>query len=325
MRNRLLFISIAAILTAPIAMNAQTPAPKPAFEVASVRPSPPPDMQKMMADLQMGKKPEWVRIDGSRATFNYMSVKELIAYAYKMRAYEINGPDWMVTDRFDIAARLPEGASSDTAPDMMRTLLDDRFKLVVHREKQDQPVLALVVGKAGSKLKEATVAPTLLDDSVPLKPGESRMDTATGPVVLRKNPDGSTTYDMGARGSFKLKFDRETLSMHMEASSITMTGFAAMINTLGGGEGREVVDSTGLTGNYQAAVDFALADLTSSLHAQGIDVPSGGAPQGDGATDPEGGATVSAALEKLGLKLEKSRAPVDRLVVDHVEKSPTEN
>jgi uncharacterized protein (TIGR03435 family) len=242
-----------------------------------------------------------------------------------MRAYEINGPDWMVTDRFDIAARLPEGASSDTAPDMMRTLLDDRFKLVVHREKQDQPVLALVVGKAGSKLKEATVAPTLLDDSVPLKPGESRMDTATGPVVLRKNPDGSTTYDMGARGSFKLKFDRETLSMHMEASSITMTGFAAMINTLGGGEGREVVDSTGLTGNYQAAVDFALADLTSSLHAQGIDVPSGGAPQGDGATDPEGGATVSAALEKLGLKLEKSRAPVDRLVVDHVEKSPTEN
>jgi uncharacterized protein (TIGR03435 family) len=74
------------------------------------------------------------------------------------------------------------------------------------------------------------------------------------------------------------------------------------------------------------AADFSLMDLTSSLHDQGIDLPGGGGPQqgGSGASDP-GGATVSAALEKLGLKLERSRANVDRLVVDHVEKSPTEN
>jgi uncharacterized protein (TIGR03435 family) len=74
-------------------------------------------------------------------------------------------------------------------------------------------------------------------------------------------------------------------------------------------------------------VDFSLMDLTSSLHDQGIEIPSGpsGGGGGGAATDPEGGATVSAALEKLGLKLEKSRAAVDRLVVDAVEKSPTEN
>jgi hypothetical protein len=118
MRNRLLLISIAAILTAPVALYAQTPAAKPAFDVASVRPSPAPDMQKMMADLQVGKKPESAHVEGSRAAYTYMSLKQLIAYAYKMRAYEINGPDWLVTDRFDIVARLPEGASKDAAPDM---------------------------------------------------------------------------------------------------------------------------------------------------------------------------------------------------------------
>jgi uncharacterized protein (TIGR03435 family) len=106
-----------------------------------------------------------------------------------------------------------------------------------------------------------------------------------------------------------------------------MKGFAVMMNTLGAGQGRQIVDMTGLTGHYQAAADFSLMDLMSSLHDQGIDIPSrpgGGSPSSE-ATDPEGGATVSAALEKLGLKLEKSRAKVDRLVVDQVEKSPTAN
>jgi uncharacterized protein (TIGR03435 family) len=298
-----------------------------AFDVASVRPSPAPDMATMMAGLQAGKKPEWVRVDGSRATFNYMSLKELIAYAYKLRTYEVSGPEWLVTDRFDIAARLPDGAAKDDVPEMLQALLAERFKLATHREMSEQPVLGLVIGKSGPKLKEATATPEALDENAPLKPGESKVDTPSGPIRLMKNADGSTTYNMGARGSFKLKFDSDTLSMHMEADTITMKGFAVMMTSLGGGEGRQIVDMTGLTGNYQAAVDFSLMDLMSSLHDQGIDIPARppSGSSGTAATDPEGGATVSAALEKLGLRLEKSRAKVDRLVVDHVEKSPTEN
>jgi uncharacterized protein (TIGR03435 family) len=188
-------------------------------------------------------------------------------------------------------------------------------------------VLGLVIGKSGPKLKEAAATVEAFDENAPLKPGESKQDTPNGPIRLMKNSDGSTTYNMGARGTFTLKFDSSTLSMHMEASSISMKGFAIMMNTLGGGEGRQIVDMTGLTGNYQATADFSLMDLTSSLSAHGIDIPRrpGGGSSGTEATDPEGGATVSAALEKLGLRLEKSRAKVDRLVVDHVEKSPTEN
>jgi uncharacterized protein (TIGR03435 family) len=106
-----------------------------------------------------------------------------------------------------------------------------------------------------------------------------------------------------------------------------MKGFAVMMNTLGAGQGRQIVDMTGLTGMYQTAVDFSMMDLMSSLRDQGINLPArprsgGGSSE---ATDPEGGATVSAALEKLGLRLEKSRAKVNRLVVDQVEKMPTEN
>ena len=323
------FGQTAAVSQAAIGTNvtAQVATGNLTFDVASVRPSPAPDQATMLAGLIAGRRPNWVRVDGTRATFNYESLNDLIAYAYKLRSYEISGPEWLVTDRFDIAARLPDGATKDDVPEMLRALLVERFKLASHREMSEQPVLALVVAKSGPKLKEAAATPEAIDENTPLKPGETKMDTPSGPIRLMKNADGSTTYNMGARGTFTLKFDSSTLSMHMEASSISMKGFAIMMNTLGGGEGRQIVDMTGLTGNYQATADFSLMDLTSSLSAQGIEIPRrpGGGSSGTEATDPEGGATVSAALEKLGLKLEKSRAKVDRLVVDHVEKSPTEN
>jgi uncharacterized protein (TIGR03435 family) len=314
---------VAAAATAAV----QTTSGNLTFDAASVRPSPAPDQATMLAGLIAGRRPNWVRVDGTRATFNYESLNDLIAYAYKLRSYEISGPEWLVTDRFDIAARLPEGATKDDVPEMLQALLAERFKLATHREMSEQPVLGLVIGKSGPKLKESIATPEAIDENAPLKPGESKMDTPSGPIRLMKNEDGSTTYNMGARGSFTLKFDGSTLSMHMEASSISMKGFAIMMNTLGGGEGRQIVDMTGLTGMYQTAVDFSVMDLQSSLSAQGIDIPRrpGGGSSGTEATDPEGGATVSAALEKLGLRLEKSRAKVDRLVVDHVEKSPTEN
>jgi uncharacterized protein (TIGR03435 family) len=325
MRNRCVLVFLAVLLLiAAAAAFAQAPVAQLAFDAASVRPSPPPDMQKMMMDLQAGKKPESVHLDGSRAVFTYMSVKQLIAYAYKMRVYEVTGPDWMVTDRFDIVARMPDGASKDDAPAMLQTLLKERFGLVAHRQVVDQPVLGLVAGKNGPKLQPAAANAEVLDETAPLKPGESMVDSPDGRVLLRRNNDGSSTY-VGPWGSFSLKFDGQSLSMHMQSESLDMRGFAMMMTTLGGGEGRQVVDMTGLKGKFQVAADFSLMDLTSSLHDQGIDLPGGGGPQGgSGASDP-GGATVSAALEKLGLRLDRSRAKVDRLVVDHVEKSPTEN
>jgi uncharacterized protein (TIGR03435 family) len=330
MRTRFVLMLIAGVMMATGAAFGQTAAATAVssltFDVASVRPAPAPDMATMIAGLQAGRRPNWVRVDGTRATFNYESLKDLIAYAYKLRLYEISGPEWMVTDRFDIAARLPDGATKDDVPEMLRALLKDRFNLETHNELTDQPVLALVAAKGGAKLQLATASAEVLDETAPLKPGELMQDTPDGRVLLRRTADGSSTY-VGRWGSFSLKFDGESSSMHMKADCIDMKGFAMMMNTLGAGQGRQIVDMTGLTGKYQAAVDFSLMDLMSSLSAQGIVIPRGpGGGGGSGeASDPEGGATVAAALAKLGLKLEKSRAKVQRLVVDQVEKSPTEN
>jgi uncharacterized protein (TIGR03435 family) len=319
-------ILVAAVLTAPGAALSQPAAPAPAplpkpaltFDAASIHSAAPPDMAAMMAGLQAGRKPESVHLDGSRATFVYQSLKELIAYAYKLRAYEIKCPDWLVNDRFDIVARMPDGATKDDVPAMLQALLADRFKLVAHQELQDQPVLGLVATKDGPKLTVSAATPQPLDETIPLKPGQTRRDTQDGPMLLTSNPDGSTTYDLGARGSFNLKFNGETRSMHMDASALSMNGFAMMMTQLGAGQGRQVVDMTGLTGRYQSAVDFSLMDLVTSLHQQGIEVPTG-------SSDPDSGPSVSSALDKLGLKLEKTHAKVNRLVIDHVEKDPTEN
>ena len=234
----------------------------------------------------------------------------------------------MVTDRFDVAARMPDGASKDDVPTMLQALLVERFKLAAHLETKEHPVLGLMVGKAGPKLKEAAAAHAPIDWDTPLKPGETKVDSIDGPIRLTRNPNGSTTYNMGARGSFTLTVDGQTGSMHMEASGMTLKGFAMMLTSLGGGNGRPVVDMTGLKGNYELAVDFSLSDLVASLRESGIDVPTGPGGGGAGvgaASDPTGDSTVSEALGKLGLRLEKSKADVEQLVVDHVEKSPTEN
>jgi uncharacterized protein (TIGR03435 family) len=325
MRNRFAVILIACGFVSAGAVFGQAASSGPVFDVASVRPAAPIDQATMLAGLRAGRRPEWMRVEGSRATFTYMSLKELIGYGYKVRVYQVSGPDWLTTDRFDIAAKLADGASKDDVPTMLQALLADRFKLAAHLETKEHPVLGLMAPKGGSKLKEGAV-PAPLDEKTPLKPGETRVDTVDGPMLMTKNPDGTTTYNMGSRGSFTLKIDGDTGTMHLAGSGMTLKGLAGMLTTLGGGAGRQVVDMTGLAGNYEIAVDFSLSDLVSNLREQGLDIPTGPRGGGDsGASDPGGNLTVADALAKLGLKLEKTKAMVEQLVVDHVEKAATEN
>jgi uncharacterized protein (TIGR03435 family) len=263
-------------------------------------------------------------IEGSRATFTYMSLKELIANAYKVRTYQVSGPEWIATDRFDIAARLPDGATRSDVSAMLRALLTERFKLAAHLETKEHPVFGLAIAKGGAKLTASTAKLEAVDPDAPLKPGETKVDSIDGPIRLQRNPDGSTTYNLGPRGSFTLKVDGQTGTMHMTASGMTLKGFATMLTTLGGGNGRQVVDTTGLTGTYELAVDFSLSDLVSSLRDSGIEIPTGGG-AGNAPSDPTGDSTVSDALRKLGLKLEKANASIQQLIVDHVEKTATDN
>jgi uncharacterized protein (TIGR03435 family) len=81
------------------------------------------------------------------------TLKEIIAYAYEVRDYQISGgPGWMTSDRYDINAKSDHPAKDPEIVLMLRTLLSDRFQLQFHRETKDAPVYALLVGKTGPKL-----------------------------------------------------------------------------------------------------------------------------------------------------------------------------
>src|SRR5438105_14656249 len=108
--------------------------PRLEFEVASIRPSPPITM-----NVKVG-----VHIDGAQVSFTYVSLKDLIQSAYTLKNYQIVGPDWVGSERFDIAAKLPEGATREQVPAMLQSLLEDRFKLKFHRDSKEFPVYALL-------------------------------------------------------------------------------------------------------------------------------------------------------------------------------------
>jgi uncharacterized protein (TIGR03435 family) len=353
MRRIALSLALAAILltsAAAAAQTAQPPAaastaatpaavpsaqPAPAanltFDVATIRPSAPLDPVKLQADMKAGHMPAFgPHVDASRATYNYMSLKDLIGIAYSVKAYQITGPDWLGTQRFDVTAKLPDGATKDDAPAMLQALLKDRFNLVAHLDSQEHSVLALVVGKNGPKLKDAPPA-TPLDPDAPLKSGEIKMDTADGPARMTRGADGTTTINMGEKGTYVMRMDGQSQMMHMDASTITMSGFADLLTNLtqmGGTGGQQIVDMTNLKGNYQVSVDISLADVIAFQRAQNAGATS--TPAGPDAAalpaDPSGGgATVAESVQKLGLKLEPRKTKITQLIVDRADKSPTEN
>jgi uncharacterized protein (TIGR03435 family) len=128
-------------------VQAQTAAP-PAFDVASIRPSPPAPSVRMDARSSPG-------------SFNarYISLRSLIYNAYDVKAYQVDGvPSWAASDLYDIAAKAESGihSSPDLLKQMLQTLLADRIQLKIHRETRELSVYALVVGKHGAKLKKST-------------------------------------------------------------------------------------------------------------------------------------------------------------------------
>jgi len=307
------------------------------FEVATVKPAAPLDIQKLAADMQAGKMPRMgPHVDAARAEYIYMSLKDLIMVAYGVKVYQVEGPTWLADARFDIEATMPQGATKDDAPAMLQKLLAERFKLVVHRDKTEHKVLALVVGKGGPKLQESAAAPQDIDPNTPLQPGEMKMDTEEGPMRMLRKPDGTIVMNMGKRGTMTMKMDMSTQSMNLESSMVTMDGFADMLTSMMQmtGSGPQVVNMTGLKGNYQVAVEISLAALIALAKSQGADMvgamgSGGGGTQSNdpakAASDPQGGQTVYSSVEKLGLKLDERKATVEQLIVDHAEKAPTED
>jgi uncharacterized protein (TIGR03435 family) len=277
---------IATMLITGATLLAQVPPSDPAFEVAAVKLSPPGDGASAAF--------RGMRVDKTRLVAGRQSLKTLIFWAYGVKEEQVSGPEWLDRVYVDIDAKLPEGAKENQAPLMLQILLADRFKMKTHRENREQAIYALVIGKSGLKMKAQE---SMTESETPPQP-ESRTVGLPG-SELRLNKDGSLSG-----GGVKMSKDQN--GMHVEASQI-----AALAGVLSEFLGRPVVDKTDLKGSYAIRLDVSL------------DGPGHG---GDAATDPGGpDALFLNAVEKLGLKLEPQKGPVETIVVEHIERTPSEN
>jgi uncharacterized protein (TIGR03435 family) len=258
---------VLAFSTATYAQNS----PRPEFEVASVRVSDP-------QNLQISYMPTLDVRPGGTLRISNRRLDEIIMVAYGVAGKQIVGPRWLTeltTDprrvtRFEIVAKVPEDATKDQVPLMLQKLLEDRFKLKVHRESRPTQIYSLEVSSGGHKL-----SPSVGDAGRP--PGCSRA--------------------IGAG---------ENYSAAADCYNMTMTQLAQQLQALAPAYFRDgpVVDRTGLTGTYDARLEWRLLQEIEA-----------------GVTGP----TMFAAVKKLGLELEKKRENAEMLIVDNCEQLPTDN
>jgi uncharacterized protein (TIGR03435 family) len=309
--------AIAIRITLLIALAGAAPAQTaPAFEVASVKVSAPLPNGVMMFRIGTPKQ-----IDPGRIDYQGISLKALVASAYGVKEYQVEGPQWLDGERYDVIATIPKGADQEQVKLMTQALLAERFKLTLHRESKPLAVYTLSVGKDGAKLKEvepstlpATPPPGSAPPPPPPPPGGGNVPIGRGPM-----PAGPLRMQMGP------------YNRHL-TGYFTIERLCGMLTNL---TDRPVVDLTGLTGMY--ALDLSWSPSESENMGGKLPMLAGGPagaasgpnasgqPQGpDSAGDP--GMTLAQALQtNYGLKLEAKKNPVDILVIDHAEKVPTEN
>jgi len=321
------FMLVSLSLSSSNTAFAQTAEPLPSFEVASIKPAAPMQPGRMMIGTRGGPGTS----DPGQMTFTNNSLRDLIQNAYDVKSYQITGPSWIETERFDILAKVPKNTPKEQAKLMLQSLLADRFKLVLHHSSKELPMYALVVAKNGPKLKEAAPepAPTPGEDA----PGGPGISPGSGRITVGK--DGVPQFPHGApRGAMMMTMGGMNGTMHMGAKAQTMARFAETLNMQ---VDRPIVDMTGLTGKYDIALEFApdFGRMQTKMAAMGgggmmVQGSGGEGPGGGPAASPDGpgagGPTIFSALqEQLGLKLEPKKGPVDILVIDSANKVPTEN
>jgi len=130
----------------------------PAFEVASIKPSGPIDRshEQLFAMIANDNNGSFVFLagHGRRIEVHGMSAAELTAAAFRVPLRTVEGPSWMFDTRFDVDALIPADQPRDKAPEMLRTLLQERLALQAHREVRRMPGFTLSVAEGGPKLKE---------------------------------------------------------------------------------------------------------------------------------------------------------------------------
>jgi len=300
----------------------------PEFEAVSIKPA---DMPSMAAAMAGGGGRMMVRVgctggpgstDPGRLVCNGVNARMLIMRAYNLKTYQITGPGFVDSERYDITAKIPEGTTRDQFSLMLQKVLTDRFHMTFHKESKELPVWAITVAKGGHKLK-------------PAKEGET--NKAMDDIAAGKPPSPPPSGGGGAQTSFVMMRtgggNNTGLMMTMRNGLSEVVGTKASISNLAdllaNQLSRPVVDETGLTGEWSFTMDYAPDD--SMMNGKGMMVLGGAgmpAPPSAAAdtSEPSGAPSIFSAMQnQLGLKLENKKSPVDTLVVDKIEKTPTEN
>ncbi|RPI54008.1 MAG: TIGR03435 family protein, partial [Acidobacteria bacterium] len=285
-------VVLAVTLLATVTVFAQTLAEQPKFEVASVRPNTSADTK-----MTIGAQP------GGRFNAVNAPLAMLIRSAYRLQDFQlVGGPEWISTDRFDIVAKAERefpspvpGGPPSAAQMMLRSLLEERFKLVVRRETREMPIYALVrardSGKLGPELRPSTVDCEAF--------GAARR--GGGPAQPPKAGE------------------RPVCSIRMGFGELAGGGFplSSLASSLVGTVQRTVVDKTGLSGNF----DFYVRWTPDRLPQRPAGTPADQPFRMNGLEiDPNGPSIFTALQEQLGLKLDAQRGPVEVLVIDRVER-----
>jgi len=275
------------------------------FEVASVRPA---------GVLQRGR-PVGMRggpgtDDPGQINWNYVTLQDLLMRAYDVKDYQISGPAWLSTERYDVAAKVPPSVDAKAFRTMLQNLLAQRFALKLHRESKEIPGYELVVAKNGPRFHESAAAPAS-------RAAASDQPPASG-TVLHHGADGilELPESMHGKGHLTVRsmFGTE-MRVRGESLAYLVERIAVELHT-------PVIDKTGLSGTYDYALAYTPEAMIASRAARNA--------AGDGAAVPasaqEERPDLFAAIQsQLGLKLEAKKFAGEQLVIDAVQKSPVEN
>ena len=286
--------AIAFILLDGVTVRAQTVSPALRFDVASVRLAPPPDGRSPARGSSGIPGPN--NSDPGRFSAR-LSVLNLVTIAYDIPGYRLSEQSDLGLMRVDVEAKMPVDTTREQFNVMLQNLLADRFGLKVRWATQQIETYSLVVAKGGPKLKAAAPdSPQASDDT-----SQSTDPDKIGRDGFPIPPPGNRSWKGAAPG----------LKMGMRGHNETVTELANAIGpqTLGA----PLTDATGLRGKYDYTIFWSMVATTAARR---------GSPVSD---DSDGPSLFDALQNQLGLKIERTKGPVQMLVVDHIEKKPTEN
>ena len=280
--------SAVVVILATAFAHAQAQPPPVAFEVASIRPTPPnPPVTTMGAPLPGGR---W-----SPRNVTVLMIVSRAYPEYALRGMIVGGPDWVAERHFDIDARAAGTPTPAQYTQMIRQLLVDRFKLKTHIEPRPLDVYSLVLartdGRLGPRLRPASSECTAELEAARERERAWLAGSVALPTAEPRPPCNARVS--GNNGMMRISGGRSMNELAGELRSWT---------------GLKVVDQTGLRGDYEADLEFDRR-ATSSVAVN----PDSSKPS-----------IFTAVQEQLGLRLQRSREPVDVLVIDAIE-MPSEN